>query len=289
MYHFIFCTLFLSYLVTIQGQIINNLQKRQHRNGNYLSLFSFFNEMTPEQFKGLQKLIDLGVLSEDIREPINILRNLPVKVFYPNLPKNMKRLVPFVLAITNLDMEEIKTILKLKYHGALTNNVLSMIVELNSLNDEQLKTFQNILKNESINTPLDLLNNLRIFFLLKKDRLKNVTKNKDISNLIKFMDGLKPFGFGHINKIIKDFNLEKLLRNKFKSTEKIISHNESSSNQIFESNTTNDLNLSSGIDFSIQEFNFYTTTTETQIEVTDLINKNQTTSKINNIYIIFNN
>ena len=246
--------------------------------------------MTPEQFKGLQKLIDLEVLPEDIREPINILRNLPAKVFYPNLSKNMKRIEPYVSAIINLDMEEIKTVLKLKYHGALTNNVLSLVLELSSLNDEQLKTFQNIFKNQSINNSLDLFENLRIFFLLKKDKLKMLSDCKNISNVAKYLNGLRPFGFGHINRIIKDFNLEKFLRKKLNwslLSEKINYFTGNSSNQVSELDNTNDLKNSSEI--SIQE-NFFSLTNETQSnEANVTINKNQTTSIIKLFLLIFKN
>ncbi|RNA43095.1 hypothetical protein BpHYR1_032916 [Brachionus plicatilis] len=210
---------FLSSLVIIETRRTDFLNDTRYYKRIYSSLFESLNDMSPEQFKVLHRLIDLGVLPMNIREPVNILRNLPARVIYPHPPRNMPQLISIVSTIMELDMEEIKTILKLKYHGALTNNVLSMVAKLNSLTKEQLDIIQK--------------------------KLKFLSESGDIPDIVKYVDRLKPFGFGHITRIIKEFKLDKIVEDKFTSLkiEQSKHSTEGPSTKISEPDTTkSDLN-----------------------------------------------
>lgn len=236
---------FLSSLVIIETRRTDFLNVTRYYKRVYSSLFESLNDMSPEQFKVLHRLIDLGVLPMNIREPVNILRNLPARVIYPHPPRNMPQLIPIVSTIMELDMEEIKTILKLKYHGALTNNVLSMVAKLNSLTKEQLDIIQSTLNTQPISQPLDLLKNFQIFYFINREKLKFLSESGDIPDIVKYVDRLKPFGFGHIIRIIKEFKLDQIFEDKFTSLkiEQSKHSTEGPSTKISEPDTTkSDLN-----------------------------------------------
>lgn len=255
MISFIFFSIFSS-LILIEGQRANFLKEKQYNNGIYFSLFTFLNDMSPEQFKALNGLIDLGVLPIAIREPVNILRNLPARVVYPNPPPNMPQLIPIVSTMINLERDEIKAILKLRYHGALINNVFHMIIKLKMLNKDQLEIIQKSLELEKISEPLDLLKNFRIFFFPFREKLKKLSESRDMPDIVKYVDKIRPFGFGYISKIISDFKLDKYVENKLiiNKTEKTMYSTESLSSNSSEFDTTNSVYTTQKPNYSVSGF-----------------------------------
>ncbi|CAF0814499.1 unnamed protein product [Brachionus calyciflorus] len=187
----------------------------------YQLFFKTLNYLNREHLSVLDKLINLGVLSIDIREPIEILRQIPDNQLFP-FPKDVFIPTKVLNSISwireTMNKQEMQIILKLFKHASLANTVLGTIDGLKEIDNNQfdLISYQLQLK-PSVTNVIDLVINFKEFTHYQKEKLNSLVLLKMLPEFVsKKLNVLEGISQKDIKAIIKDFNLKEIFINKSK-------------------------------------------------------------------------